>query len=41
LKAAYRKAVKTYHPDQGGTSEAFRAVMAAHETLLRQGSWKS
>lgn len=33
FKAAWRRAVKTAHPDQGGTAEAFRAAKAAHDTL--------
>ncbi len=33
LKAAWRRVVKTAHPDQGGTAEAFRAAKVAHETL--------
>jgi hypothetical protein len=35
LKSAFRKAAMTAHPDQGGTAEAFRAVYAAYERLVR------
>jgi hypothetical protein len=33
FKAAWRRLVKTAHPDQGGTAEAFRAAKAAHDSL--------
>jgi curved DNA-binding protein CbpA len=34
IRAAYRRAAKTAHPDQGGSSEAFRRVQRAAEILL-------
>lgn len=33
IKAAWRKKVKETHPDQGGTDEAFRAVMHAYNMI--------
>lgn len=35
IKAAFRKAVKTAHPDVGGSSEAMREVLAAYDWLTR------
>jgi hypothetical protein len=34
IRAAYRRAAKTAHPDQGGSSEAFQRVQRAAEILL-------
>lgn len=34
IRAAYRRAAKTAHPDQGGSSEAFQRVQRAAEVLL-------
>jgi curved DNA-binding protein CbpA len=34
IRAAYRRAAKTAHPDQGGSNEAFRRVQRAAEILL-------
>jgi curved DNA-binding protein len=33
IRAAFKRAVKTAHPDQGGTDEAFRLVLEAHRIL--------
>jgi hypothetical protein len=41
LQAAYRREVKTAHPDQGGTSEGFHALRQAYEQaqqLLRRNA---
>lgn len=35
IKAAFRKAVKTAHPDVGGSSAAMREVLAAYDWLTR------
>jgi curved DNA-binding protein CbpA len=35
VKAAYRKQVKQFHPDQGGSHEEFLALQAAYEEALR------
>ena len=35
IKAAFRRAVKTAHPDVGGSSEAMREVLAAYDWLTR------
>ena len=37
IKAAYRKLVKTAHPDRGGDPEAFRQVQTAFERLSGEG----
>jgi len=34
IRAAYRRAAKTAHPDQGGSNEAFQRVQRAAEVLL-------
>jgi hypothetical protein len=34
IRAAYRRAAKTAHPDQGGSAEAFMRVQRAAERLL-------
>ena len=36
IRAAYRRAAKTAHPDQGGSSEAFQRVRAAADALLEE-----
>ena len=36
LKAAYRQAVRTAHPDKGGSSEAMHEVQEAYEALLEK-----
>ena len=41
IRAAYRKAAKTTHPDRGGSSEAFRRVQNAAEILLAEVEKKS
>ena len=33
IKSAYRRQVKKHHPDLGGSSEAFRKIQQAYETL--------
>lgn len=35
IKAAFRKTVKTAHPDVGGSSEVMREVLAAYDWLTR------
>lgn len=37
IKDAYRRAVRTAHPDVGGTSGMFRLITAAYETLSDPG----
>ncbi|WP_394939014.1 J domain-containing protein [Psychromicrobium sp. YIM B11713] len=34
VKAAYRRAVRTAHPDHGGSAEDFRRVSEAYQTLI-------
>ena len=34
IKAAYRRAARTAHPDQGGDAATFRRVTTAYETLI-------
>jgi curved DNA-binding protein CbpA len=36
IRAAYRRAAKTAHPDQGGSSEAFQRVRVAADLLLEE-----
>lgn len=36
VRAAYRSQVLRVHPDQGGEADAFRAVHAAYERLVRR-----
>ena len=36
IRAAYRRAAKLAHPDRGGSSEAFRRVRTAADTLLAE-----
>lgn len=36
IKAAYRRACMTTHPDRGGTPEAFDAVHRAYRALSRR-----
>ena len=36
IRAAYRRAAKTAHPDQGGSSEAFQRVRRAADLLLAE-----
>jgi hypothetical protein len=36
IRAAYRRRALETHPDQGGDAEAFRAVQAAYERLLKK-----
>ncbi|HEY1447024.1 MAG TPA: J domain-containing protein [Caulobacteraceae bacterium] len=36
IRAAYRRAAKTTHPDRGGSNEAFRRVQMAAEFLLAE-----
>jgi hypothetical protein len=38
IRAAYRRAAKRAHPDQGGSAEAFRRVQAAAEILLARAA---
>ena len=33
VRAAYRRIAKLYHPDAGGTSEAFQSVQEAYDIL--------
>ena len=41
IRAAYRRAAKKAHPDQGGSNEAFRRVQLAAETLLEAAQRRS
>jgi hypothetical protein len=41
IRAAYRRAAKKAHPDQGGSNEAFRRVQLAAETLLEAAQTRS
>lgn len=34
VRSAYRSLLKTHHPDQGGSVEAFKRIQAAYETIL-------
>ena len=36
IRDAYRRAVRTAHPDNGGDVESFLAIVAARDTLLAQ-----
>jgi curved DNA-binding protein CbpA len=36
IRAAYRRAAKTAHPDKGGSSEAFRRIQMAADLLLSE-----
>ena len=36
IKAAYRRAASKAHPDKGGSSEAFRAVVDAYEAIMKR-----
>ena len=38
VKAAYRKAVKTAHPDAGGETRKFLEVKAAYDSLVANGT---
>ena len=38
IRAAYRRAVKRAHPDQGGSAEAFRRVQKAADALLAEAA---
>jgi hypothetical protein len=41
IRAAYRRAAKRAHPDQGGSSDAFRRIQMAAEILLAEAQTKS
>ena len=41
IRAAYRRAAKKAHPDQGGSDEAFRRIQAAAEILLADAEKRS
>lgn len=36
IRAAFRRAAKTMHPDAGGSEEAFRELVAAQDMLMKQ-----
>lgn len=36
IKAAYKQRALVVHPDQGGSSESFRALHAAYEAALKR-----
>lgn len=38
LKAAWKRTVRTAHPDAGGSTEEFQALQKAYETLIHPGS---
>jgi hypothetical protein len=41
IRAAYRRAAKTTHPDSGGSNEAFRRIQMAAEILLAEAEKRS
>lgn len=41
IRAAYRRAVKRAHPDQGGSAEAFRKVQEAAAVLLARAEQRA
>jgi DnaJ domain len=38
IRAAYRNAAKTAHPDLGGTAEEFEALKEAYDCPFRRGT---
>jgi len=40
IRQAFRRAVKSGHPDAGGSEEAFRELIAAQEVLMHRGACK-
>lgn len=41
IRAAFRRAAKRTHPDQGGSADAFRRIREAAETLLAQAEQRA